>query len=197
MANPHLREQLIEAYKRDEAAVTIELAQLCIADESADRSVFLMYGDALTSVARYPEALDAYQKALEFSSLAERPTVLRQLGRLHEQWGKYPEAERYYRDAMQDRPDQASSYIHLGAMLARLGRLAEAEEVHRLATTCSDGEVSEAYLNLGLVQRARRDYFGALSSLRRALELDPDYSEAKVALADIERVLFEFPSAEA
>jgi len=59
-------------------------------------------------------------------------------------------------------------------------------------------KTAEAYLNLGLVQRARRDNFGALTSLRQALAVDPDYSEAKVALADdIERVLFEFPSTEA
>jgi protein O-GlcNAc transferase len=197
MASLHLREQLLEAYGRDEPALTIELAQLCLAEELGDRSVFLMYGDALGRVARYPEALDAYHKALDLSSTTERTTVVRQLARLHDQWGKYAEAERCYRDVISDRPDHTSAYIYLGAMLARLGRLPEAEEIHRRATSCSEGEIGEAYLNLALVQRARRDYFGALTSLRSAVELDPDDAETKDALADIQRVLFEFPSVEA
>ena len=194
MSTSQLRRHLIDAYRRDEPALTIELALLCIADEPADRTVLLIYGDALTSVARHSEALEVYREALELSSGAESTRVELQLAKLYDQWGKHAEAEHYYRGVIEKRPHHTSAYIHLGAMLATMGRLAEAEELHRCATACADGEIAEAYLNLALVHRARRDYLGALVSLRKAIELDPHYEEAKDTLVDIQRVLFEFPA---
>lgn len=196
MSTSQLRRHLIDAHQRDEPALTIELALLCIAEEPADRTVLLIYGDALTSVARHSEALEAYRKALELSSGAECTRVELQLAKLYDQWGKHTEAEGYYRGVIDNRPHHTSAYIYLGAMLARMGRLAQAEELHRRATVCADGELAEAYLNLALVQRARRDYLGALASLRKAIELDPQYEEAKDTLSDIQRVLFEFPQVE-
>jgi len=115
------------------------------------------------------------------------------LGKLYDNWEKHAEAERYYLEVIDGRPDHTSAYIYLGAMFAKLGRLTEAEELHRRATACSEGEIAEAYLNLALVQRARGDYVGALMNLRKAVELDPEYSDAKDALTDIQTVLFEFP----
>ena len=192
MSSAKRREQLLEAHERDQPAVAVELARLYLADSPDDRSALLLYGDALADLARYAEARAAFERALALSEPTQRALVLRHLGRLYDQRGELREAERYYREAISSSPQDGTAYIYLGAMLARAGRLEEAEVLHREATECTSGDIDEAYLNLGLVQRGRGDYFGALKSLRQALALAPPFGEEKNPFVDIERAL-EFP----
>jgi protein O-GlcNAc transferase len=200
MASDRRRAQLIAAFERDRPALTAELARLYLAEEPDDRSALLIYAEALTALARYELARTAAERALALAAPGEparRASALRVLGRIHEAQAALPEAERYYREAIAAEPDHASAYLYLGGMLARRGRLDEAEPLHRRATECPDGAVDEAVLNLGLVQRARGDYVAALASLREAVRRDPTDGTAQHALADVEAVLFGFPAPEA
>jgi tetratricopeptide (TPR) repeat protein len=197
MSSERRRGQMIEAFRSELPAVTAELARLYLASEPDDRSALLIFGDALASLARHAEARASYERALELSGPEQRLAPLRQLGHLYEERGEFREAERYFREAIASAPVDASAYVYLGALLARSGRLDEAEEVLARGTRCVDGEISEVYCNLDLVQRGRRDYLSALESLRQALQVDPEYALARRALADVERVLFEFPAPEA
>ena len=190
-------ERLIDASERDLPALAVELARLHLADNPDDYAGLMLYAGALVDLARYPEARAALEHALTLARPDKRVSVLRRLGELCDALYEAREAERYYREAIAAAPNDASAHIFLGALLARTGRLEEAESVHRQATLCLVGEIDEAYLNLGLVQRGRGDYVGALSSLRRALELDPAYSAAQDALRDVESLLFQFPAPEA
>ena len=76
-----------------------------------------------------------------------------------------------------------------GGILARFGRLQEAEAAHRAATSCTKGPLEEAYLNLGLVLRAEQRYDEAAVCLEQALELDPKYTAAKNALRDVRQTI--------
>ena len=194
MANERRRAQLLEAYERNQPALTIELARQYLATEPDDRSALLVFGEALTEVARYAEARAALERALALSQSDERLSALRLLGRLSDAQGRIGEAEEYYRAVIAAAPDHASAYVYLGAMLARAGRLEEAEQAHRQGIGCKDGAIGESYFNLALVQRARGDYVGALGSLRSALALDPEDSASQDALLDVEAVLFKFPA---
>jgi tetratricopeptide (TPR) repeat protein len=191
------RQQFIEAAKRDQPALTTELGRLHFAQEPNDRTALLLYGDALVGLGRYAEARAAFEHALSLSAPEERRRPLQLLAQLYDARYEAREAERYYREAIAAAPEHASAYIFLGALLAKMGRLEEAEVVHRRATECSEGEIDEAYLNLGLVQRGRGDYVAALGSLRHALSLDPTDTAVQEALADVETVLFRFPAPEA
>ena len=195
MSSDQRRSQVLGAFKSAQPALTVELAQLYLETEPEDRHLWLIYGQSLSELARYAEARSAYERALALTPEDERAPVYRLLGQLHEARSELREAERYYRDAIALAPDHPSAYVFLGAMLALNGRLEEAEGIHRRGSECSDGPTDEAFYNLGLVQRARRDYFGALASFRRAVELDPDYEEAREAIRDVEALLFEFPEA--
>lgn len=200
MSNERRRAQLFGAYERNQPALTVEIARLHLAAEPEDRSALLMYAEALTDLSRYGEARAAAERALAMSPAdepARRASALRLIGRLHEARSELREAEGYYREAMAAAPVHASAYIHLGGMLARNGRLEEAEALHRQAIACAEGAIGEAFLNLGLVQRARGDYVGALTSLREALRLDPADVTTQDALTDIEAVLFDFPAPDA
>jgi tetratricopeptide (TPR) repeat protein len=195
MPSDQRRSQVLTAYKQARPALTIELARLYLDTEPEDRHLWLIYGQALSELARYPEARSAYERALALTPEDERAPAYRLLGQLHEARSELGEAERYYRDAIALAPDHPSAYVYLGAMLALNGRLEEAEAVHRRGTQCADRPTDEAFFNLGLVQRARRDYVSALASFRRAVELDPKYEDAIEAIRDLEAVLFEFPEA--
>ncbi len=86
-----------------------------------------------------------------------------------------------------DRQDARRSqrHIYLGGVLARSGRLKEAETAHRAAIRCTQGCRDKAYLNLGLVLRAQERYEEAATCFEQALKLDPKYVAARKALRDV------------
>ncbi|MFO0553975.1 MAG: tetratricopeptide repeat protein [Polyangiaceae bacterium] len=77
------------------------------------------------------------------------------------------------------------SWILKGCVHARLGEHAEAKRCHKNAIEANDGDVDEAYYNLGLLLRAEGDYTRARRCLEKALELDPHYGVAERALRDV------------
>jgi tetratricopeptide (TPR) repeat protein len=111
------------------------------------------------------------------------------MGHLFRESGDYEQAAGWYRQAIEACPEDATSHIFLGAMLARQGRLHDAAEAHRTATTCDEGCIDEAYLNLGLVLRALGRFTEAADCFREALRLDPEYREARRALRDVEQCI--------
>jgi Flp pilus assembly protein TadD len=86
-------------------------------------------------------------------------------------------------------PDEATYHIFLGALLAKQGRLDEAEESHRRAIACAEGCIDEAFLNLGFVLRAQERFPEAADCFRHAIHLDPAYRAARQALKDVERCI--------
>jgi tetratricopeptide (TPR) repeat protein len=110
-------------------------------------------------------------------------------GHLYMERGDYGTAAEWYRRAIEAAPDDADGYTYLGGVLAKQGRLDEAEQVHRRGVRCREGCVDEAYLNLGLILRAREQFEEAAECFREAIRLDPDYRHAKKALRDAERCI--------
>jgi tetratricopeptide (TPR) repeat protein len=185
---------ILDADKAGHPALIIELARRYLAAWPDDRHALRAYAEALTSIARYPEARVAYERGLGLAETdAQRGNLYSALGHLCRAHGEVHEAEDWYARAAAARPMDAGPRIYLGALLAKAGRLEEASKVHEEATRLSEGPIDEAWLNLGFVRRAREDYVGALECFRRALAIDPLDTDAQAALLDIEQVLFEFP----
>jgi tetratricopeptide (TPR) repeat protein len=110
------------------------------------------------------------------------------MGHFHDARGELARAARWYQRAIDAAANHASGYIFLGGVLARQGRLREAEKVHRQATeTCDEGCIDEAFLNLALVLRAQERFDEAAACLREALRIDPEYGDAGKVLRDVER----------
>ncbi len=103
--------------------------------------------------------------------------------------GDYDQAAVWYRRAIDADLGDATGHIYLGAVLARQGRLHEAEEAHRLAIGCAEGCIDEAYFNLGLVLRAQERFAEAADCFRESIRLDPEYRAARRALRDVERCI--------
>ena len=108
------------------------------------------------------------------------------MGRLFDESGAHDDAARWYREAIDADPTDASHRIFLGGMLAKLGRFEEAEAEHRAATQCAEGDIDEAYLNLGFVLRAQARFAEAAACFRTAIHIDPGYKAARRALRDVE-----------
>jgi len=108
--------------------------------------------------------------------------VYRELGHLYESWGRLELALAQFEKVVAARPEHASGHIYAGGVLARLGRFDEAMASHTKATQCPEGQIDEAYFNLGLVLRAQERFDEAKTCLERALEIDPSYAEAHFEL---------------
>jgi tetratricopeptide (TPR) repeat protein len=171
------------------AATQIELLKRFVRDYPRHGGGWHSLGRRLTDVSRFTEAEHALRKALRLCPREKRLFVYRSIGTLFGHRGDDAAAERWFRKAIAHSSDDAQGYIYLGGMLARLGRLDEAEAVHRKGTHCKAGCIDEAFLNLGYVLRAKERYSEAFGCFDRALAIDPKYKSARVARRDVGRVL--------
>jgi tetratricopeptide (TPR) repeat protein len=144
---------------------------------------------SLCPLGRYEEAEQALAKAIELCPDSHRALPLAHMGHLFRACGDYDQAAGWYRQAIAADSRDASWRIFLGAVLAKQGKLHEAEEVHRAATECSEGCIDEAFLNRGLVLRGLERFSEAAECFREAIRLDPDDGVAKKALRDVERCI--------
>ncbi len=85
--------------------------------------------------------------------------------------------------------ESQENLLFVGACLAKMGRYHEAKVYHQRSADFDPIQADEAYLNLGLVYRAEANYTEALRFFERAIEIDPDYDDAKIARDDILKVM--------
>jgi tetratricopeptide (TPR) repeat protein len=170
------------ATRRD---LALEYTRLCPRSASAWASL----SSALIDLGLFTKARVALTR-LERLGRDEHPYLVRvHLGGYFNAMGDLKRAERWYRKAAEAAP---AALVFLGAVLARQGRLAEAKRYHRQATHAPEDDClarDEAYFNLGLICRAERRYREALAHFERAIALDPKYTAALEAKADVETAL--------
>lgn len=99
-----------------------------------------------------------------------------------EQGGDLPTARRLYEIAVMARPRDAVVRYNLGCVLTGLSELDAAETHFRIALSLDPG-FAEAAFNAAHVRRLKGDAEGERQFLEAALEADPDYVDALVALA--------------
>jgi tetratricopeptide (TPR) repeat protein len=182
-------EKLIAAFKEGLPALAIELSRKYLLKYPDDDVALLYFGMSLQSIARYEEARKVFEDAMCLFPDSKLYLVYRQVGLLYQDRCNLSEAELWFKRAIENCPHVAGNYIYLGAMLAKNGRLDEAEIYHRKAIACHDDCIDEGFLNLGYVLRAKGEHVEAYECFRQALEIDKDYELAKNALADLEKVL--------
>jgi len=113
------------------------------------------------------------------SKSPEKPRVYNNLGMACERRGLYEEAMRYYKRAIELKPDYANAHVNLGNMyMIKDGRLKEAEEEYRTALKIQP-DYAVAYFNLGLLYMATGDKEMARYFFTKAIESDPEYIRAR------------------
>ena len=181
-----IRDSIQNANRRDQVATCVTLSKIWLSQHPDDIWVVHMLAESLYQMARYEESLQVYNEALvRFPD--HQWGIFNQIGHLYRYRGDLDLAASWYERAIEDDDDEASSYIFLGAVRARQGKLDEAESIHRKATTCTNGLIEEAFHNLGLVLRGQMKLSEAAECFRRAIEIDPGYTDAIEALEDVTR----------
>jgi tetratricopeptide (TPR) repeat protein len=167
----------------------VRYARSYLRDYPEDALAWLWLGIALGELARYEEAEQALAKAIDLCPPEKKAFCLAHMGHMFDSGGDFAQAALWYRRAIAAAPQDATYLIHLGAVLARQGRLHDAEGAHRAATACAEGCIDEAYLNLGFVLRAQERFKEAAGCFREAIRLDPEYRLARRALRDVDRCI--------
>ena len=106
------------------------------------------------------------------------------LGLLASDQDKLEEAHAYLKKALSLKNDDADILTALGTVHLKSGQDAEAENLFRKALNLDESDV--LYNNLGTILFRRKDYRKARELYRKALDMNPDYQEARenIALAN-------------
>ena len=102
----------------------------------------------------------------------------------HHQAGRYPEAERLYREILQSEPRNGDALRLLGGLYVQSNRPAEGEIELKKAIEAQPAN-AEIYNNLGLALRNQKKYPEAVEALQQAVRLKPDYAEALNNLGNV------------
>ncbi|WP_269623974.1 tetratricopeptide repeat protein [Prochlorococcus marinus] len=121
--------------------------------------------------------------------------IFSNFGAISQGLGKLKEAEKWFRKAIEIKPDYAKAHSNLGIILRDLGQLKEAELSYRKAIEIKP-DYAEAHSNLGNVLRGLGQLKEAELSYRKAIEIKPDYAEAHSNLGIILRDLGQLKEAE-
>src|SRR5688572_5983900 len=183
-----LRRSISDAVEGGSLATALELCQKYTSDYPECFWGWITVSDIFRQYALYRGAEDALREAEKLAPKEVLRHVFVRRARLSEAQGTWKDAEKWYRRAIKVRAT-AGGFIYLGALFARMGKYSEAKRCHQRAARFANGERDEAYLNLGLIARAERNYEKALGYFERAIRIDPNYREAKVARDDVLRAM--------
>jgi tetratricopeptide (TPR) repeat protein len=135
---------------------------------------------ALCSAGKFTDALALLRPVLEARDSVAGQALVETLNAAavaalgSNQW---TDAENYWRESIETKPDFVDAYNNLGILLKGLNRLPEAEEMFRKVVAIRPDQV-QVYNNLGAVLYALERIDDAEVAYRQALALRPDYAEA-------------------
>ena len=90
---------------------------------------------------------------------------------------RFDEAVKYYKEAIELKPNFIAAHGRLGLVLAKQGKIDEAIEEFRAVLAERPDDV-EMHCNLGILLERQGKVTEAISQYRRALQLNPDYTKA-------------------
>ena len=184
-----LREKMFAADDADEVGYTRYLCELVLEMRPRSWRILFLHARNLIPLGQYDEAARALDRAEE-KVPPERLYLIHGIrGHLAKEKGLFTEAESHYLQASALQPGDATWFIYAGIVASASGNVARAEEFARRAVACPEGCIDEAWFNLGGYLLAQKRYPEAKECYHRALEIDPDYTEAWTRLADVNKIL--------
>jgi Tfp pilus assembly protein PilF len=126
------------------------------------------------------QALAEFQTALK--AAPRDPEVLNGLGYFHYNRGQWEDAEKYLRLAVEADPQHRRAWVNLGMVLCQRQRYDEGLAAFSQAVSKAEAHSNVAFILTvqGKREEARKEY-------RQALELNPNLTIARLALAKLER----------
>ncbi len=184
-----LKERARVAYDEDREPLAVELLSAYLRHRPDDAYAWFLYGDSLRIVGRGADAHKALLMAEKHATADQLPSIHARLGMLCKDQGRHAEAEQWFDKATDSDEGRKSSWIWIlrGSNLAVVEEFERALDCYRRAAVL-EGDREEAYYNLGLVLTAQGKYLEASKALERALQLVPEYPEARAALKSLKGV---------
>lgn len=127
-------------------------------------------------VALFPEQFEELAKELE----KEKPDPLRD-GLDAYKSGDYETARIKLEEAVDAEPYLTQAWVPLGLIYLTAGRYEEAE-AHLFQAACLDAENHKIHYHLGEVAQAKKDAITAEFCFRKAIELNPNFTDAYIRL---------------
>jgi predicted TPR repeat methyltransferase len=109
------------------------------------------------------------------------PRALYFLGLLQFHRGEREGGIEHVLHSLRREPGNVRAWNDLGGMFMAVGRIADAKDAYRRATEAAP-DSADGWYNLGVCLRKENDFEGAISSLRKAIGCNADYSRAYEAL---------------
>ncbi|RDK01751.1 tetratricopeptide repeat protein [Paraburkholderia lacunae] len=157
----------------------IEQYRRALAANPSLSDAHLNLGTALSKLGRYDEALACYQEVPALDpQLAEAHF---NAGNAHNEQGNHDAAMASFQQALLLRPRYAEAHVNLGSLIGKLGDYTGAETHYRQAVALRPNPTNLVCLGGSLGAQGRLDEEEGF--YRRALALDPEYSDAHQNLA--------------
>jgi tetratricopeptide (TPR) repeat protein len=131
------------------------------------------------------QAIEAYRKVLELNPGAAGALV--NLGTIHYRQHQFPQAERYYVEAVVADPSYPLAQFNLGNLYDEQGRTKEAFEYYR-RTLELNPNYADAHFNLALLCERTGDPLKAVHHWKAYLKLDKSGQWAEIARRQLERL---------
>jgi predicted O-linked N-acetylglucosamine transferase (SPINDLY family) len=179
------RSGLLELQEQQPQAALELIGRACAAQPDEPRFQFGL-GQALQSLARWPEAANAYRRVLRIDPRSLDAHFALGLALQHD--GQLAPAAAAYRDALALEPEHGASLGNLGAVLRELGELEQSIPLLRAAAAL-EPQVAAHAINLGMALCERREFAAAESTLTAALARDPRSADAAFNLGNALRGL--------
>ena len=128
----------------------------------------------------HEKAVDCYKKAIELNPA--NPSYYNNLGASFMSAGNYEEAVKYFKESIALKPDSARAVNNLGLAYGMLGQYDKAYEMFERG-----GSKASACNNMGYVYQLKGKRTKAVEMYQKAIQLDPDFKQAKESLEEIER----------
>lgn len=188
MISPEEIQRLLDSANKADAegysASAFELFKRVIAADPKKDSAIYRAVKNLIEVGRISDA-EIYFGAIRRNAAPKPWLIELLLGQLCVARAKPADAETHFRNAWRLNPKSTVPAIYLVDSLFRQEKFGDAKDALVEALN-AEGDIDEVYLNLGLVARATGEYRSARGYFLKALEISPDYVDAKRGLADVE-----------
>ncbi len=146
------------------------------------------FGDANAALGNYDEAISAYQWAGVLNPRYAPPWY--GLGNIYVTLGRYQEAINAYQRSVLLDPDNAQAHYRLGLIYSHEGEYgnAVAQLQQAIKQFTADQAKALAWVGLGDIYTALKQYPDALTAYQEALTLDPTQSRAWNSIGDVQRI---------
>jgi len=134
------------------------------------------------SVRAYGRAKEALDKALSINP--KSAIAYNYLGRWADEQNRWEEAEKYYLKSLELNDKYAYVHLSLGQMYMLTGKIDEAKK-HLDNALALDPGIPFTHYWMGKFYQKKKDFPNSIHSFRRAIELNPEFSVARVDIAEL------------